>query len=56
MRLVEELWDSIASEQDALPLPDEQRDELDRRLAAYELDGDGGRPAHEVIGEIRQRI
>jgi len=40
IRLVEELWDSIASDQKALPLTDEQKAELDRRLDAYEVDGD----------------
>ena len=38
IRLVEELWDSIAADQEALPLTDEQRAELDRRLDAYEAD------------------
>ena len=43
-RLVEDLWDSIASDQNALPLTTEQRAELDRRLDAYELDRDPGCP------------
>ncbi len=56
LHLVEELWDSIASDQKALPLTDEQREELDRRLDAYELDGDAGRPADVVLAEIRRRL
>ena len=56
IRLVEDLWDSIAADQNALPLTAEQRAELDRRLDAYEADGDPGRPAEEVIAEIRKKL
>jgi len=56
VRLVEDLWDSIAADQAALPLTDEQKSELDRRLDAYETDGDPGRPAHEAIAEIRSKL
>lgn len=56
IRLVEDLWDSIASDQKALPLTPEQKAELDRRLDAYEVDGDSGRPADEVIADIRKRL
>jgi putative addiction module component (TIGR02574 family) len=34
--LVEEIWESIASEPTALPLNDSQRAELDRRIADHE--------------------
>ena len=34
MRLVEDIWDSIAEEQGVLAISDEQRRELDRRLEA----------------------
>jgi putative addiction module component (TIGR02574 family) len=54
--LVEDLWDSIAAEQATLSLTDEQKAELDRRLAAYESDGIKGRIASEVIAGIRQRL
>lgn len=56
VRLVEDLWDSIASNQESLPLTPEQRIELDRRLAAYDADGDIGRPAREAIKDIRSRL
>ena len=56
IKLVEELWDSIASDQKALPLTDEQRAELDRRLDAYEADGNRGRLAIEAISEIRRKL
>jgi putative addiction module component (TIGR02574 family) len=56
IRLVEDLWDSIASDQNALPLTPEQRAELDERLDALEADGNPGRPAEDVIAEIRKRL
>lgn len=56
IRLVEDLWDSIASDQNALPLTAEQCAELDRRLDAYETDGNPGRPADEVIKDIRKKL
>ena len=56
IRLVEDLWDSIADDQAALPLTDQQREELDRRLEAYERDQEPGRPADVVLSEIRSRL
>ena len=34
--LVEDLWDSIASDPSAVPVPDSHTNELDRRLERYE--------------------
>ncbi len=56
IKLVEELWDSIASDQKALPLTAEQKAELDRRLDAYEIDRNRGRLATESIAEIRRKV
>jgi len=56
IRLVEDLWDSIAVDQSAIPLSSEQIEELDRRLDSYEADGDSGRPAKEVISALRNRL
>jgi len=56
IQLVEDLWDSIAAEQSVLPMTDEQKAELDRRLDAYELDGNKGRLAGEAIANIRKRL
>lgn len=56
IRLVEDLWDSIAAEQAALALTPEQKAELDRRLDAYEIDRNPGRPVAEVIAEIRRKL
>ncbi|HBO14304.1 MAG TPA: addiction module protein [Halieaceae bacterium] len=56
IRLFEDLWDSIASDQKALPLTPEQVSELDRRLDKFELDGELGRPASKVVSDIRRRL
>ena len=56
IHLVEELWDSIAADQGVLALSNAQRQELDRRLDAYELDRNPGRPADDVVADIRKRL
>ena len=56
IKLVEELWDSIAADQKALPLTAEQKAELDRRLDAYEVDKNRGKLASESIAEIRRKL
>jgi len=56
IKLVEDLWDSIAADQQALPLTSEQKAELDRRLDAFAIDGNWGRTASEVITDIRRRL
>jgi len=56
IRLVQDLWDSISSDQNALPLTDEQKTELDRRLDAYEASGYKGRLAEDVLSDIRRRL
>ena len=56
LRLVEDIWDSIAADQGALPLTDEQKAELDQRLDIYELDKNVGRVAAEVIADIKKKL
>ena len=56
IRLVEDIWDSIAADQSALDLTEAQKSELDNRLDAFEKDGEIGREASEVIAEIRSRL
>ncbi len=56
LRLVMELWDSIASDESNVPLTEAQRAELDLRLAAYEADKSAPRPAAEVMAEIRSKL
>lgn len=54
--LVDDLWDSIAADQSALPLTEAQKQELDRRLDAYEFYGNPGPSAGEAIADIRKRL
>jgi putative addiction module component (TIGR02574 family) len=56
IKLVEDLWDSIAADQQALRLTVEQKDELDRRLDAYEVDKNQGRLANDAVAEIRRKL
>lgn len=56
VKLVEDLWDTIAVEQRELQLTEEQRRHLDERLNRYELDIDPGEHAHIVIERIRQSL
>ena len=55
LELVEELWDSIPEEDQALESTPEQREDLDRRLAEADSDPDGGVPWEEARERIRQR-
>ena len=54
IRLVEAIWDSIATIPEALPLTQWQKDELDRRLAEFEADPDSGATLEEVFARIRR--
>ncbi len=53
IRLVEDIWDSIASVPEAVPLTDAQRRELDRRIEAYHRDPRAGSPWPQVRKRIR---
>jgi putative addiction module component (TIGR02574 family) len=56
IKLVEDLWDSIAADQQALQLTAEQKAELDRRLDAYEIDKNRGRLAADTVADIRHKL
>lgn len=56
LKLVEDLWDSIAAEQLNLALTEAQRKLLDERLDEYELDGDPGEPAEVVVERLRRSL
>jgi len=55
IQIVEDIWDSIAAVPEAVPLTQEQKKELDRRLEAYHLNPDAGSPWAEVQKRIRDR-
>jgi len=56
IKLVEDLWDSIAADRKALPITPEQQAELDHRLEAYEVDKNRGRTAADVLADVRRRL
>lgn len=56
IRLVEDIWDSIAAEADALPaLSPSERAEMQRRLEAHRKDPSSSLPWDEVRAELRDR-
>ena len=55
IQLVEDIWDSIAAVPEAVPLSEDQKKELDRRLEAYHLNPDAGSPWSSVKERIRNR-
>jgi putative addiction module component (TIGR02574 family) len=54
--LVENIWNTIAVEQAAVPMTPEQKRELDNRLDAYRANRAPGHPASEVIEGICARL
>lgn len=56
IRIAEELWDSVSEEQAEFPLTNEQRDELDRRLADYENNPDAGSSWEDVRARIERKL
>jgi len=52
--LVEALWDSITAVPEAVPLPEAQRIELDRRLEEYYAHPEDSIPWDEVKRRIRK--
>lgn len=56
LQLLEDLWDRLSERPANLPLSDEQRVELDRRLDALEDDIRAGRPLGRPWTEVRDRL
>ena len=50
--LAEDLWDSVASNEQLFPITEEQKNILDKRLAKYSLDQDSG----DSWQNVRNRI
>ena len=55
LQLLDQLWESLSANPDAIPLTDAQREELDRRLDDLDRDGPVGIPWEEVLARIRAR-
>jgi putative addiction module component (TIGR02574 family) len=55
LELLEQLWDSLSSTPNAIPLTNAQREELDRRLDDLECEGPTGIPWEDVFRKITGR-
>jgi putative addiction module component (TIGR02574 family) len=53
--LVEDLWDSIASEEVSVSVPQSHREELDRRMKSYESAPGNLLSLEELQGRIERR-
>jgi putative addiction module component (TIGR02574 family) len=51
--LIESLWDSL--DENDVPVTDDQRAELDRRIAGFDQDVAEGTPWDQLRDELRQR-
>lgn len=56
IQLVEDLWDSIATEPEAMELTQAQKEELDRRMAEHRADPGSAIPWEDVRARLRQRF
>ena len=52
LQLVEAIWDSLIEIPQAIPISEDVREELDRRLAAYYEDPSSARPWREFREEL----
>lgn len=56
IQLAEDIWDSIADEPDKLPVTPEQRQQLQRRSAAYRRDSDRAVPLDAALEQIEHSL
>ncbi len=55
LRLVEEIWDSVAESVESMDIPQSHKDELDRRLSAMREDPRAGSTWEEVKARLRNK-
>ena len=55
IQLVEDIWDSIATVPEAISLTEEQRVEIERRLAAYQANPSEGIAWNNLKETLRQQ-
>ncbi|HKI03594.1 MAG TPA: addiction module protein [Thermoanaerobaculia bacterium] len=53
--LLDQLWESLGQDPEAVPLTDCQREELDRRLDELDSEGPTGISWDEVVARVRAR-
>jgi putative addiction module component (TIGR02574 family) len=51
--LVEEIWDSIAAEEEEIPVTEAQKQDLERRLALYRQNPSAGSSWEEVKARLQ---
>lgn len=56
LQLLEDIWDRLSERPANLPLSDDLRAELDRRLDALEADILAGKPLGRPWSEVRDRL
>ena len=56
IRLIQEIWESIATDSEHPPLTPAQAKELDRRIESYRRDPSRTIPAEDVFRELRERF
>ena len=56
LELIEELWESLRANLEGIPVPEEQKTELDRRLDRMESDEAPGVPWELVRERIQGRL
>ena len=56
LRLLDEIWESLSASPEQIPLPEWHLEEIRRRVAAFEADGNPGRPAEEVFADLKRRL
>jgi putative addiction module component (TIGR02574 family) len=54
IELIERLWESFVESPDVLPVTEEQRVELRRRISEHEHDPDAAKPWSEVRDELER--
>jgi putative addiction module component (TIGR02574 family) len=54
--LVQEIWDSIPADGSSSPLTEEQKQEVDRRLAAHQANPNAAIPWEQVEAEALARL
>ena len=54
--LMDEIWVSLASRPDRIPMPEWHAAEIKRRLNAFASDGNRGRTAEEFFAEMKRRL
>ncbi len=52
IQLAQDIWDSIATDSESLPLTDAQREEIDHRLAVRQALPDAGTPWADVKARL----